>query len=1044
MNAQSSRGHTVFKLNMVREGGSDNLSTTSEVCFADLAGRENEKTTQVTGERFVELSFINKSLLYLSGCIQSLGHQPHRRRLQTDHGSGTPKSKGVDMSRFRNSKLTLLLSNALSGNSRTSMIGTLSPAAAHFEESHNTLRFASTVKTIKVQAKAARAVDKMADEDHYKAEAAAHALIWNSRYHDDVFAGFMYVGTKAALLFAMAHLGPLAEPLKLLDGRLMPRSKPGPETYNAVKWALEMGYRLVDTAALYRNEKSVGEAIRDSGLSREDVWITTKLWDSDHGYEATLKACQNSLHQLGLSYIDLYLIHSPNTGKLVETWDAMIELQRRGVVRSIGVSNFGVPHLEALRSSGRQLPVVNQIEMHPMVYQERKPVLEFCAAHGIKITAYGSMFSGQQEQLGRKEVAQVLAAHPSKTPAQILLRWGLQMDFQVIPKSVRRERLEENMNLMDFELTPGEMESLSAMRGALHEYWNPLKSKVDLGRTDSLVKQLQLEVQQLKLGGPEANGLKLQLEQAQEKHDDEDIREINVQLEATTAIVARQTRDWMVFQQESAELSRKRTKTMESLMAHSLGDCPPPYLANYSEDPHLAFRLVMPVAADGEEHSLGSGASCSFRLPPSLGVCDITGYIRNEEGRLWLRPEPLPRASTRPASIEVNGEKLSLEPLELQHLDCVLFGRSTIFYVFLQKVSPEELTAKLRSPYDIDKEEWEGGLTQKVVNSILGEARTDDPLERELARVYCNQLQSQNRDTQGTFMLRAFLQRAKRARLKVDEANDLTACIRPKSGLHFELVSQAPVLSYGFATHGNLPELSVRLVQRIAPLHRFRRAAWKLMAATKGTRIKEARVPVEEQSVDLEEWQRMLTSVRPAEEKWASFVRRMQNCNSYFTPSEKVLTLHSDWISTAPGKQLGRRGATVHQSDPAIEGQPPLKGGAEEMSHMLKRGCSKLILLPQSNIRLTMSILGLIAIVWDVVFIPIQAFDDLPVYFDDFLMQMTYAVFAYWFLDFLLQFVSSPETGNLAATAFSSSRLEPWGRLAACPLLSWASDQRLV
>eukprot|EP00439_Symbiodinium_sp_Y106_P075217 s97_g14.t2 len=301
----------------------------------------------------------------------------------------------------------------------------------------------------------------------------------------------------------MAHLGPLSEPLKLLDGRLMPRiglgvyrSKPGPETYNAVKWALEIGYRLVDTAALYRNEKSVGEAIRDSGLSREDVWITTKLWDSDHGYEATLKACENSLHQLGMSYIDLYLIHSPNTGKLVETWDALIELQRRGVVRSIGVSNFGVQHLEALRSSGRQLPVVNQIEMHPMVYQERKPVLELCAAHGIKVTAYGSIFSGQQEQLGRKEVAQVLAAHPSKTPAQILLRWGLQMDFQVIPKSVRRERLEENMiaiesghtapwrNLMDFELTPGEMESLSAMRGALHEYWNPLKSKVDLGRTD--------------------------------------------------------------------------------------------------------------------------------------------------------------------------------------------------------------------------------------------------------------------------------------------------------------------------------------------------------------------------------------------------------------------------------------------------------------------------------------------------------------------------------------------------------------------------------
>eukprot|EP00439_Symbiodinium_sp_Y106_P066946 s97_g11.t1 len=149
-----------------------------------------------------------------------------------------------------------------------------------------------------------------------------------------------------------------------------------------------------------------------------------------------------------------------------------------------------------------------------------------------------------------------------------------------------------------------------------------------------------------------------------------------------------------------------------------------------------------------------------------------------------------------------------------QKLDCVLFGRSTIFYVFLQKVSPEELTAKLRSPYDIDKEEWEGGLTQKVVNSILGEARTDDPLERELARVYCNQLQRLS-SSSGFFSFLAF------------------------PGLHFELASQAPVLSYGFATHGNLPELSVRLVQRIAPLHRFRRAAWKLMAATKGTRIKE-------------------------------------------------------------------------------------------------------------------------------------------------------------------------------------------------------------
>jgi len=511
MNAQSSRGHTVFKLNVFREGGKDNLSTTSEVCFADLAGRENEKTTQVTGERLVELGFINKSLLYLSGCIQSLGQPSHSKRRQTISGPGDAmKPRSADMSKFRNSKLTLLLSNALSGNSRTSMIGTLSPAAAHFEESHNTLRFASTVKTIKVQAKAAQAVDK-----------------------------------------------------------------------------------------------------------------------------------------------------------------------------------------------------------------------------------------------------------------------------------------------------------------------------------DSLVKQLQKEVQQLKR----------QLEQAREKHDDEDISAISVQLEATTAIVAAQTRDWTHFQRESAELSKKRTKTMESLMAYSssqVGETPLPYLANYSEDPHLAFRLVMHVAADGDEHSLGSGPSCSFRLPPSLGVCDITGYIRNEGGRLMLRPAALPHSirDQRPASIEVNGDKLSLEAVELKHLDRVLFGHSTIFYAFLQKVSPEELSAKLRAPNEFDKEEWEGGFTQKAMNSILGEDRSND-LEQELARRYFNQLQSQNRDSQGIFMLRAFMQRAKRARMKVDEANDLTNKVRPKSGLHFELASQAPVLSYGFARHANLPELCVRLVRRMSPLQRFRRAAWKLMAA-KGMRIKDA------------------------------------------------------------------------------------------------------------------------------------------------------------------------------------------------------------
>ncbi|CAE7393669.1 rlmN, partial [Symbiodinium sp. CCMP2456] len=224
--------------------------------------------------------------------------------------------------------------------------------------------------------------------------------------------------------------------------------------------------------------------------------------------------------------------------------------------------------------------------------------------------------------------------------------------------------------------------------------------------------------------------------------------------------------------------------------------------------------------------------------------------------------------------------------------------------------------------------------------------------------------------------------------------------------------------SFEEVLHNQLEELRAHLLQAHAEssVERFERErtrTWSFQKVNQGISLDalEARVPVEDQSVDLEEMQRMLTSVRPAEEKWASFIRRMQNRSDYFTPSEKILTLHSDWISTAPGKHVGRRGGTVHQSDPAIEGQPLFKGGAEDVSHRLKRGCSKLILRPQSNIRLTMSILGLIAIVWDVVRPSalgcfrgleqaVQAFDDLPVYFDDFLMQMTYAAAGlHWILE---------------------------------------------
>mmetsp|Transcript_25216 Transcript_25216/g.40923 ORF Transcript_25216/g.40923 Transcript_25216/m.40923 type:complete len:399 (+) Transcript_25216:2-1198(+) len=240
--------------------------------------------------------------------------------------------------------------------------------------------------------------------------------------------------------------------------------KQGEETYNAVKWALDAGYRMIDTAAIYHNEESVGKAIAESGVSRGEIFLATKLWDSDHGYDATIQGLETSLAKLKVEYLDLYLIHSPNTGKLVETWDALIHMQKQGKIRSIGVSNFGVQHLEALKEHGRPMPTVNQIEMHPMKYQERIPLLDFCKQNGILVQAYGSLFFGKPEFLERSEVTDIVNAHSSSS-AHVLLRWALQMGFQIIPKSVKQQRIAENLKVFDLELSPAEMESLSAMEG---------------------------------------------------------------------------------------------------------------------------------------------------------------------------------------------------------------------------------------------------------------------------------------------------------------------------------------------------------------------------------------------------------------------------------------------------------------------------------------------------------------------------------------------------------------------------------------------------
>lgn len=276
--------------------------------------------------------------------------------------------------------------------------------------------------------------------------------------------------------------------VKLNDGRELPMfglgvylTEPGPEALQAMDWSYKAGYRMIDTAAFYRNEEDVGEAFRRSGLKREDVYITTKLWDSHHGYDAALLGLRESLQKLQMEYVDLYLIHSPNSGKIVETWDALLEAQRLGLVRSIGVSNYGVNHLEALEKHGRPLPTVNQVEMHPMIWKEREQLLNYCKARGIIVQAYGSLFAGQNEWL-KDEGLQRVAAETKKSVGQVLLRWGLQMGFALIPKSVKEHRIKENMDIFDFELTPAQMNVLGSMQGRLQAYWDPINTAaVDLG-----------------------------------------------------------------------------------------------------------------------------------------------------------------------------------------------------------------------------------------------------------------------------------------------------------------------------------------------------------------------------------------------------------------------------------------------------------------------------------------------------------------------------------------------------------------------------------
>jgi diketogulonate reductase-like aldo/keto reductase len=236
----------------------------------------------------------------------------------------------------------------------------------------------------------------------------------------------------------------------------------GQECVDAVTEALKTGYLLVDTAKIYGNESEVGKALRQSTVPREDILVTTKLWPSDFGYDNTLQAFDDSLGRLGLDYIDLYLIHWPREDKKArhESWRAMEELKKQKLAKNIGVSNFQVSHLKDLLAASDTLPAVNQIEFHPYIYHEQKSILDFCRRHKIAVEAYSPLSRGH----GMDSItAMDIAERSGRTPAQILLRWAVQHGTVPIPKSAHAERIRENFNIFDFELSEEDVELLNSL-----------------------------------------------------------------------------------------------------------------------------------------------------------------------------------------------------------------------------------------------------------------------------------------------------------------------------------------------------------------------------------------------------------------------------------------------------------------------------------------------------------------------------------------------------------------------------------------------------